>query len=90
MRNLRTQYRKELGKVKASKASGSGTNDIYMPTWRCFELLSFFYDSITLVKSRPTPGIVIIQDEPEVIQRVRKTKDFYMYITLLLLRHRNQ
>ena len=50
----------------------------------------FLRDSITLVKSRPTPGIVIIQGEPEVIQRVRKTKDFYMYITLLLLGHRNQ
>ena len=75
MRNLRTQYGKELGKVKASKPSGSGTNDIYMPTWRCFELLHFLRDSITPFKTRPTPGIAVIQGEPELIKDTEISTD---------------
>ena len=57
MRNLRTHYGKELGKVKASISSGAGAADVYIPNWRCYEQLHFLRDSITPVKTRPTPGI---------------------------------
>lgn len=57
MRNLRTQYGKELGKVKASTLSGAGAADVYIPNWRCYQQLHFLRDSITPVKTRPTPGI---------------------------------
>ena len=71
MRNLRTHYGKELGKVKASKHSGAGTNQVYVPSWKYFLQLDFLCDSITPVKTRPTPGIAATaltqpyqQDEP--------------------------
>lgn len=57
MRNLRTQYGKEMGKMKSSKVSGSGTGDIYLPTWKWFQSLNFLKDSISPVKTRPTPGV---------------------------------
>ena len=57
MKNVRTQYGKELGKVKASTSSGSGTIEVYIPTWKYYDQLYFLIDSITPVKTRPTPGI---------------------------------
>ena len=57
IRNLRTQYGKELGKVRASVASGAGTNSVYEPTWRFYDSLHFLRDSITPVKTKPTSGV---------------------------------
>ena len=57
MRNLRTQFGKELGKVRASKVSGTSTSNVYNPTWKWFSLLVFLIDSITPVKTKPTPGV---------------------------------
>ena len=57
MRNLRTQFGKEVGKMKTSKVSGSGTGEIYTPSWKWFTLLEFLKDSISPVKTRPTPGV---------------------------------
>ena len=39
--NLRSQYRRELGKVNKSKTSGKGTDDIYKPKWQYFAQLDF-------------------------------------------------
>ncbi|KAJ4447226.1 hypothetical protein ANN_09229 [Periplaneta americana] len=39
--NMRTSYRRELKKVKASVRTGAGTEDIYTPTLWYFELLHF-------------------------------------------------
>ena len=71
MRNLRTHYGKELRKVKTSKHSGAGTNQVYVPSWKHFSQLDFLCDSITPVKTRPTPVITATartqpyqQDEP--------------------------
>jgi hypothetical protein len=64
MRNLRTHYGKELGKTRASKVSGTGTKDVYTPSWKWFKMLGFLFDSITPIKTRPTPGVPIpIDDE---------------------------
>ena len=41
MKNLRTQYGKELGKVKASTSSSSGTIEVYIPTWKYYDQLHF-------------------------------------------------
>ena len=41
---LQSQHRRELGKVQKTMKSGSGTEDIYKPTLRCYNLLSFQND----------------------------------------------
>ena len=63
MRNLRTQFGKELGKVKVSISSGAGTNEVYTPTWKYYEQLQFLRDSITPVKTKPTPGVFLIEED---------------------------
>lgn len=68
MKNLRTQYGKELGKVKASTSSGSGTIEVYIPTWKYYDQLHFLRDSITPVKTRPTPRISGSLVDPRVVQ----------------------
>ena len=57
MRNLRTQFGKELGKVRASKVSGTSALNVYNPTWKWFNVLVFLKDRITPVKTKPTPGV---------------------------------
>ncbi|CAB4038862.1 Hypothetical predicted protein [Paramuricea clavata] len=57
IRNLRTQYGKEMGKVRASVASGAGTSSVYEPSWRFYNSLHFLRDSITPVKTKPTSGV---------------------------------
>lgn len=42
--SLRTNYRKELKKVKASYRSGTGTDDIYVPSLWYFNELQFLQD----------------------------------------------
>uniref|UniRef100_A0A6P7H568 Uncharacterized protein LOC114346252 n=1 Tax=Diabrotica virgifera virgifera TaxID=50390 RepID=A0A6P7H568_DIAVI len=42
--SLRTVYRKELKKVKASATSGTGEEDIYKPSLWYFDLLEFLSD----------------------------------------------
>ena len=64
IRNLRTQYGKELGKVRASVASGAGTNSVYEPAWRFYNSLHFLRDSITPVKTKPTSGVPVVASEP--------------------------
>lgn len=61
MRNLRTQFGKELGKCKASVSSGAGSNEVYTPTWRYYEQLQFLRNSITPMKTKPTPGVCLIE-----------------------------
>ena len=57
MRNLRAHYGKECGKVKASKITGTGANDVYTPAWKWYYLLVFLYGSINPVKTKATPGV---------------------------------
>lgn len=71
MRNLRTQFGKEIGKMKSSKVSGSGTGEIYQPTWKWFKSLDFLKDSISPVKTRPTAGVpqdVVTVDDNENVE----------------------
>ena len=68
MKNLRTQYGNELGKVKASTSCGSGTIKAYIPTWKYYDQLQFLRDSITTVKTRPTPGISASLGDPRLVQ----------------------
>ena len=49
-----------MGKVKSSKVSGTGTRDVYMPTWKWFTALDFLRDSISPVKTKPTPGVPVV------------------------------
>ena len=55
--------KKELGKVKSSISSGAGTNEVYTPTWRHYEQLQFLQDSITSVKTKPTPEVCLIEED---------------------------
>lgn len=41
LHNLRSQYLREVTKVEKSKKSGAGANDVYVPKWQFFSLLSF-------------------------------------------------
>ncbi|XP_024879150.1 uncharacterized protein LOC112459340 [Temnothorax curvispinosus] len=50
--NIRSNYRKELKKVKASSKTGSGTDDIYEPKLWYFKLLCFLNDQDIPRKSR--------------------------------------
>ena len=68
MKNLRTQYGKELGKVKASTSSGSGTIEVYIPTWKYYDQMHFLRYGITPVKTRPTPGISGSLVDPRLVQ----------------------
>lgn len=43
--SLRTQFFAEHNKISKSKVSGSGTDDIYISTLWCYDLLSFLNDS---------------------------------------------
>ena len=63
MRNLRTQFGNDLGKVKSSISSDAGTNEVYTPTWRHYEQLQFLRDNITPVKTKPTPGVCLIEED---------------------------
>jgi hypothetical protein len=40
----RTKYRRELDKIKESKKSGAGTDDIYVPTLWYFKEIDFLRD----------------------------------------------
>jgi len=44
LNTLRSNYRRELKKVIASKKSGASTDDIYLPSVRYFEELEFLRD----------------------------------------------
>ncbi|XP_067135388.1 uncharacterized protein [Centruroides vittatus] len=50
--NIRSAYRKEIKKIKASIKSGAGTEDIYKPKLWYFELLRFLDDQDTPRSSR--------------------------------------
>ncbi|XP_067130333.1 uncharacterized protein [Centruroides vittatus] len=50
--NIRSAYRKEIKKIKASIKSGAGTEDIYKPKLWYFELLRFLDDRDTPRSSR--------------------------------------
>uniref|UniRef100_A0A6P7G2X1 Uncharacterized protein LOC114337114 n=1 Tax=Diabrotica virgifera virgifera TaxID=50390 RepID=A0A6P7G2X1_DIAVI len=39
---LKTQYLAKLRKIKRSKSSGAGADEVYVPTLWCYELLYFF------------------------------------------------
>lgn len=41
---LKTQYGNELKKIKASKPTGTGGDDVYVPSLWCFDLLHFLND----------------------------------------------
>lgn len=55
--NLRTTYRKELKKVQASKKSGAGAYDVYVPKLWYFENLAFLHDQET-----PREGLTNIEE----------------------------
>ena len=44
-------------KMRSSKVRGSGTGDTYPPTWKWFQSVNFLKDSISPIKTRPTPGV---------------------------------
>lgn len=59
--NLRTQYFHELTKVKKSLVSGAGTDDIYKPSWWCYEFLIFLTINDPVRESESTLDYQITQ-----------------------------
>ncbi|KAK9703375.1 Alcohol dehydrogenase transcription factor Myb/SANT-like [Popillia japonica] len=47
---LRTTFMQELNKIKKSKITGSSSEEIYIPTWWCYDLLLFLVNGKTLEK----------------------------------------
>lgn len=52
--SLRTNFRKELKKIKDSGKSGTATDEIYEPTFWCFDALKFLSDQETPSQSKTT------------------------------------
>lgn len=48
IKRLRTQYNAEVNKMKKSAVSGSGTDDLYVSKWWCFEKLNFLQQGIVV------------------------------------------
>ena len=46
IKNLRCTYNQELGKIKKSKKSGSGLDDIYVPSIKWFALMDSFMKNV--------------------------------------------
>ena len=44
--SLRTSYIRERTREKASKSSGTGTDDVYTSTWKLFKEMDFLRDEI--------------------------------------------
>jgi len=66
---IRCTFRKELGKVKASQKSGSGTDEIYIPKL-------WYYDSLQFLKDQEVPresrSNISGDDEETIIEDVSK------------------
>ena len=67
---IRSNYRKELKKIKASMRTGSGTNEVYKPTLWYFNDLNFLDDQETPRNSRSN----IQSDDDETCIEVSKIK----------------
>lgn len=52
MISLSSSFRRENAKIKASRTSGSGTGEVYTPTWFAYEAMSFLNDREKLRKRR--------------------------------------
>lgn len=74
--SLRTNFRKELKKIKDSRKSGAGTEDLYESTLWYFDAMSFLVDQET-----PSESITTIDSEHRVgcnfIKTHRQPYTFY-------------
>lgn len=71
IKNLRCTYNQEVGKIKKSKKSGAGINDVYVPNIKWFALMDSFMKN---VKGSSTTQDNIGNTESEV------SKHFYLLI----------
>lgn len=46
IKNLRCTYNQEVGKIKKSKKSGAGINDVYVPNIKWFALMDSFMKNV--------------------------------------------
>ena len=51
---LRTQYLGEVNKIKKSKVSGAGVDEIYKPKLWCFDMLQFISKGVPITKGEST------------------------------------
>lgn len=54
IKSIRSTYSQELKKIKDSTKSGSGTDDIYKPTIKWFDMLHQALNSVNISESRKT------------------------------------
>lgn len=54
IKGLRSTYHQEVNKIKSSKRSGAGTNDVYKPSLSWFEEMEFLNDTLEYRKSNST------------------------------------
>ncbi|XP_046801068.1 uncharacterized protein LOC124418513 [Lucilia cuprina] len=73
---MRTSYRRELKKQRASLKSGAGADDEYVPTLWYFDHLSFLNDQEEFITGRTTM-------EDEIESGVRKNNQHLGYLKIL-------
>lgn len=77
IKNIKTNYNKELSKLFKSKKSGIGTNDIYKPGLRWFEQANTFLKPVT--EARPIQSNLV-----SIINSIYKYKYKYNNIFIFI------
>lgn len=57
--SLMATYRKLLNKVKVSKGTGSGTNDVFKPDWFAYNAMVFLHDVYEAKKTISTEVTIL-------------------------------
>ncbi|KAG5894998.1 hypothetical protein JTB14_014884 [Gonioctena quinquepunctata] len=81
--SLRTDYRRELKKMKATKKSGGGTDDVNLPTLWYFDEIDFLRDQETQMQGTST------MDETETIEVTDETDDRVVHGRNCIICHEN-
>lgn len=83
--SLRSNFRKELKKIKESKRSGAGTENVYIPKLWYFEKLQFLLDQET-----PRSGVSNILESESNEGSTQIVRKFVFYFILFRCRYTNK
>lgn len=83
--SLRSNFRKELKKIKESKRSGAGTDNVYIPKLWYFEKLQFLLDQET-----PRSGVSNIPESESNEGSTQIVRKFVFYFILFRCRYTNK
>lgn len=75
--NFRCGYRRELNKVRKSKRTGSGTDDLYVSNLWYFKILRFLYDDET-----PRSGIATWDEDNSQVGTTKLVTTYFLLFHL--------